>query len=254
MSIDIKLYDYDPVDDNDQADITPKSGRTLETYYNLIEDKLYYSDDTEVPKTNGFYELTGTPDDNARIKFDVSDSYDPSDYPPKLDAPDAYSLGKKSSHGSFSGSFTIENNQTHPWSKPLVIESVSIVDGNGWISSATPSSTTIGPSGTATIIRALTYGNGLYVYAGNSGVLATSTDAITWTARTSGTASAIYALTYGNGLYVYAGTGGVLATSTDAITWDARTSGTTSNIATLTIFLIFTTSMFSVYDIYLNSI
>ena len=81
-------------------------------------------------------------------------------------------------------------------------------------------------SGTTSDIDALIYDNGLYVYAGGGGVLATSTDAITWTARTSGTTSQINTLTYGNGLYVYAGAGGVLATSTDAITWTARTSGT----------------------------
>jgi hypothetical protein len=89
-------------------------------------------------------------------------------------------------------------------------------------------------SGTTSGIFALTYGNNLYVYAGEGGVLATSTNATTWTARTSGTTSFIAALTYGNGVYVYAGYGGVLATSTDAITWTARTSGTTSDISSLT--------------------
>jgi hypothetical protein len=85
-------------------------------------------------------------------------------------------------------------------------------------------------SGTSSIIAALTFGNGIYVYAGNGGVLATSTDGITWTARTSGTTSNITALTYGNGIFMYGGSGGVLATSTDAITWTARTSGTTNQI------------------------
>jgi len=90
------------------------------------------------------------------------------------------------------------------------------------------------PVGTASTINALTYGNNLYVYGGTGGVLATSTDAITWTARTSGTASAIRSVIYGDDLYVYAGDGGVLATSTNAITWTARTSGTASAILALT--------------------
>ena len=119
--------------------------------------------------------------------------------------------------------------------------------------------------------RSIAYGNGVYVYAGNSGGVATSTDAITWTARTSGTTSAYNALiystffvavgfggsistttngitwtartsgtttiirsiTYGNGIYIYGASSGVLATSTDAITWTARTSGTTDNIVAL---------------------
>jgi hypothetical protein len=64
-------------------------------------------------------------------------------------------------------------------------------------------------SGTTTTIRSITYNNGLYVYGGFGGVLATSTDAITWTVGTSGTTSTIYSIIYGNGLYVYGGQGGV---------------------------------------------
>ena len=74
----------------------------------------------------------------------------------------------------------------------------------------------------------------MFVYAGRSGALATSTNAITWTARTSGTIGDIFSLTYGNGLYVYAGDNGVLRTSTDGISWTARTSGTSSKINALT--------------------
>ena len=58
-------------------------------------------------------------------------------------------------------------------------------------------------SGTVSSISSTTYGNGLYIYGGVGGVLATSTDATTWTARTSGTTLVIYTLTYGNGLYAY---------------------------------------------------
>jgi hypothetical protein len=88
-------------------------------------------------------------------------------------------------------------------------------------------------SGTTSNINALTYGNEGFVYAGDGGILATSIDGINWTARTSGTTSNINALTYGNGIYVYAGDGGVLRTSTNGITWTARTSGTTSNIKSI---------------------
>jgi hypothetical protein len=88
-------------------------------------------------------------------------------------------------------------------------------------------------SGTTSGLIPAIYGT-VFVAAGGGGDLRTSTNGITWTARTSGTTSIIYALTYGNGVYVYGGTGGVLATSTDAITWTARTSGTTSSILALT--------------------
>lgn len=87
--------------------------------------------------------------------------------------------------------------------------------------------------------QTVTYGGGIFVKAGAAGGLASSTDAITWTARTSGTASLIYALLYvpvgaGAAKYVYAGAGGVLATSTDGLAWTARTSGTISAIIALT--------------------
>jgi hypothetical protein len=48
--------------------------------------------------------------------------------------------------------------------------------------------------------------------------MTTSTDGITWTTRTSGFgATTIRALTYGNNLYVAAGTAGVLTTSTNGL-------------------------------------
>ena len=92
-------------------------------------------------------------------------------------------------------------------------------------------------------LAAMGYGDGLYLYGGNNGILGYTRNSpanvntglsSTFTAVTSGTASDINALTYGNGLYVYGGAGGVLATSTNAINWTARTSGTTSSIAALT--------------------
>lgn len=89
-------------------------------------------------------------------------------------------------------------------------------------------------SGTTELIDSLIYNNNLYVYAGSGGALATSTDAINWTARTSGTSSYIITLTYGNGVYVYAGVNGVMGSSTDAINWTSRTSGTSSTINALT--------------------
>lgn len=86
------------------------------------------------------------------------------------------------------------------------------------------------------IAYALNYVNGLYLYAGETGVLGTSTDAITWTARTSDNTYFISALTYGNGLHVYGGrgpSGGKIATSTDGITWTDRTANTTKYIQSL---------------------
>ena len=68
--------------------------------------------------------------------------------------------------------------------------------------------------GATAAIYGVTYGNGLYVAVGASGVLTTSPDGITWTARTSGFGTtAIRGVTYGNRLYVAVGDGGVLTAS-----------------------------------------
>lgn len=86
-------------------------------------------------------------------------------------------------------------------------------------------------STTVNMLRAVAYGGGLFVAGGSGGRLITSTDAITWTARTSGTTSTINAVAYMNNVYVYGDSAGVIATSTDAITWVTRknlTSAVTS--------------------------
>lgn len=81
-------------------------------------------------------------------------------------------------------------------------------------------------SGVSTNWYAATYGNGIYVIGGDSGNLRTSTDTVTWTARTSGFGtSGIRTLIYAGGLFVAGGVGGTLTTSTDGITWTSRTSG-----------------------------
>ena len=107
---------------------------------------------------------------------------------------------------------------------------VSSTDGITW--SAVVGTT--GMSGVTSTIRALIYANNTYVYAGDGGVLRTSTDGLSWTARTSGTSSILRSLAYSNGVFLTAGDGGVLRSSTDAITWDAQSSGTTSAINALT--------------------
>jgi hypothetical protein len=96
-----------------------------------------------------------------------------------------------------------------------------------------PTSWAIQTSGTTSNINALVYGGTQFVYAGDGGVLATSTNSTTWTARTSGTTSIIRALAFASNTYVYAGDGGIIGNSTDANTWTLRSSGTTSIIRCL---------------------
>ena len=76
-----------------------------------------------------------------------------------------------------------------------------------------------------TSIQSIAYGNNVWVAAGNSGQLRTSTDAVTWTTQTSNFgASQIFRIAFGNSLWVAGGVTGQLRTSTDAITWTTRTS------------------------------
>lgn len=69
-----------------------------------------------------------------------------------------------------------------------------------------------------------------FVIGGNSGMIKTSTDGITWTAQTTGITQTVTSLCYSGSLYVLGASSAVLATSTDAITWTSRTSNTTSTI------------------------
>ena len=89
-------------------------------------------------------------------------------------------------------------------------------------------------SGITQPIFALTYGNGIYIAAGSSGILNTSTNSIAWTLRTSGTSQEIFALTYGNNAYLSGTISGQIRFSSDGIIWSLRTSNSLNAIYTLT--------------------
>lgn len=64
------------------------------------------------------------------------------------------------------------------------------------------------------------YGNGLFILGGASSVIATSTDAITWTRRNFGiSGTSPRCVLYENGRYFVGCDSGILRTSTDGITW-----------------------------------
>ena len=103
-------------------------------------------------------------------------------------------------------------------------------------------------------IRAIAYGNGLYVIGGDNGSLSTSTDGITWTSRTSGfgtnTIRVITGKPQPNTQWFFAagGDNGNISTSTDGITWTSRNSGVTSSLTTAIPF----TTLYSSYPILLG--
>jgi len=73
------------------------------------------------------------------------------------------------------------------------------------------------------IIRAIAYGNNMFVAGGDNGKMATSTDGITWTAVSDSTfgTSRINGIAYGNNMFVAVGDTGKMATSTNGTTWTA---------------------------------
>jgi outer membrane protein OmpA-like peptidoglycan-associated protein len=81
----------------------------------------------------------------------------------------------------------------------------------------------------ASFWSSVTFGNGTFVAVSTSGTnrVMTSTDGITWTAR-SVPASPWASVTYGNGLFVAVAGSGNIMTSPDGVTWTARGSSTDS--------------------------
>lgn len=75
-----------------------------------------------------------------------------------------------------------------------------------------------------------------WVLGANNGIIATSTDAMTWTSRTSGfgVTVPILGLANGEGSYVAVGGAGTITTSTDAITWVTRTSPVVTALTAIT--------------------
>ncbi len=74
-----------------------------------------------------------------------------------------------------------------------------------------------------------TFGNNIFVTVGYNGTILTSSDAITWTAKTLGTTDKLDGIAYGNSTYVTVGNNGTIFSSTDTNTWTSRTSGTSKH-------------------------
>ena len=83
---------------------------------------------------------------------------------------------------------------------------------------------TAGVNGTS--FNSIAYnGSNLWIAAGQSGKLFSSSNGTSWTSRTSGFGtSEILNVAFGNGIFVAVGVSGLMSTSTDGITWTVRTS------------------------------
>jgi len=106
---------------------------------------------------------------------------------------------------------------------------VSGTDGISWARMTCPVTcglhdVTQGPATTGSI----------YVAVGRGGAILTSTDNITWTARTSTTPADLFAVTYTQGRFLAMGQNGAGVYSTDGITWSAYNTGMTNTVYAIT--------------------
>ena len=78
---------------------------------------------------------------------------------------------------------------------------------------------------------------GTYLAVGAGGAALTSSDGVTWTARSTGTANDLYAAVYTSSLaavYIAVGANGTIVTSPDGVTWTPQASGTTNTLRAIT--------------------
>jgi len=76
--------------------------------------------------------------------------------------------------------------------------------------------------------------NSIYVAVGRGGAILTSTDNITWTARTSTTPADLFAVSYTGGRFLAMGQNGAGVYSADGITWSAYNTGMTNTVYAIT--------------------
>jgi hypothetical protein len=96
------------------------------------------------------------------------------------------------------------------------------VGGEGHIYSNIGGGWNLRDSGTSNILRCVTFGNGLFVAAGDHNNIVTSSDGVHWTLQRVADGNALYAAAYGNGNYVLAGTDGVEFHSSDGSHWTEK--------------------------------
>src|SRR5262249_52340213 len=83
----------------------------------------------------------------------------------------------------------------------------------------------VGNPGTNASLRAVTWGNGVFVAVGDDGKVLTSVDGNAWQTRTLSPAT-LYGVAYGNGLFVAVGVRdsapyGLIASSSDGMNWNS---------------------------------
>jgi len=89
-----------------------------------------------------------------------------------------------------------------------------------------------GPGGSG--LLTVTYGDGLFVVGGSSGIILSSPDAQNWSPQVSGSMLSLLGSGFGKHTFVIAGMGGFIASSADGTNWTQRSSGTTVDLRSAT--------------------
>jgi len=156
-----------------------------------------------------------------------------------LTSPDGISWTKRTSLVVYKNLWNISVSQRSLLHSPLGVTYgkglfVSVGESGIILTSSDGISWSTKTSGTSEYLRGVTYGNGLFVTVGWEGTILTSSNGTSWTKRTSGTSNRLWGITYGNGLFVTVGYEGTILTSTDGNSWTERTSGTSKFLREVT--------------------
>lgn len=98
-----------------------------------------------------------------------------------------------------------------------------LVGNSGKIALSSDATTWSNESVGAFAFTSIAYDGKLYVAVGSAGAIYTSIDGADWTLRTSGTTANFTRVKYANSKFVAVGAGGVLSSSSDGITWNTQT-------------------------------
>jgi len=79
-------------------------------------------------------------------------------------------------------------------------------------------------------LRAIAFGGGTFVAAGDGGKVLTSSNGITWASQSTGISNALNGVSFGHGQFVAVGSAGLVMTSGDGAAWATQNSGTTKQL------------------------
>lgn len=113
-------------------------------------------------------------------------------------------------------------------------DTVVAVGANGHIKTWRGAQWQTAASTTAVALYAVAYGAGLFVAAGESGTIVTSSDGLTWGTRASKTTKLLRSVAYGGGVFAAVGLTGVATTSTGGVDWTPRNTQTLNDLIVVT--------------------